>query len=58
MFSNIEITGQMLTHVVQNIKPSFAAHPEVVETYLDMRSEAALAGFDLVIFSSFRDFKT
>ncbi len=53
-----ELTGQARTHVPQFSTPRFAAQKEVGEAFLAMREAAAKAGFDLVPFSSFRDFKT
>ena len=58
MFSELEVTGRTRTHVVQISEPRFAAHHQAVEAFMDMRSEASLAGFDLLPFSAFRDFKT
>lgn len=58
MFSDLEITGRSRTHVVQLDEPRFAAHKETAEAFMDMRSEASFSGFDLIPFSSFRDFKT
>ena len=58
MFTDFEITGRARTHVVQIKEPRFAAHREVTDAFLEMRAEAAAAGFDLQVISSFRDFKT
>ena len=58
MFSEFEITGRSRTHVVQIHEPRFAAHKEAAKAFMEMRSEARLAGIDLIPFSTFRDFKT
>lgn len=58
MFSDLEITGRTRTHVVQIFEPRFAAHKMAAEAFMDMRSEARQSGFDLIPFSTFRDFKT
>jgi LAS superfamily LD-carboxypeptidase LdcB len=58
MFNELEITGRARTHVVQILEPRFAAHKQVVEAFLAMRAAAALDGFDIIPFSSFRDYDT
>jgi LAS superfamily LD-carboxypeptidase LdcB len=58
VLSPFELTGRVRTHVTQHAEPRFAAQPLVVQAFLDMRSAAARDGFDLVPFSSFRDFST
>ncbi len=58
MFDELQLTGRARTHVVQIEQPRFAAHPRVVEAFLEMRETAAQAGLDLQPFSAYRDFKT
>ena len=58
MFNELEITGRARTHVTQVAQPRFAAVPEAVDAFLKMREAAALEGFDLIPFSTFRDYKT
>lgn len=58
MFNEFEITGRTRTHIVQFLKPRFAAHKKVVEAFLEMKDAASKDGFDLSPFSSFRDYKT
>lgn len=58
MLNELEITGRARTHVSQFIEPRFAAQQEVGEAFLAMRAEAMHAGFDLVPFSTFRDYRT
>ena len=58
MFSELEITGRSRTHVVQISEPRFAAHPDAAEAFLQMKGAASKDGFDLVPFSTFRDYKT
>lgn len=43
---------------MQMSAPRFAAHGEVVAAFMEMREAASKAGFDLLPFSSFRDFDT
>ncbi len=42
----------------QVLEPRFAAQPQVVRAFLAMRAAAALDGFDLHPFSTFRDYDT
>ena len=58
MFNEYEITGRDRTHIQQMQEPRFAACPEVVEAFLEMRASAKKDGIEMVPFSSFRDFKT
>lgn len=53
-----ELTGRTRTHVVQFSEPRFAAQQEAGEAFLAMREDARASGFDLVPFSTFRDFQT
>lgn len=58
MFSALEITGRARSHIIQHFEPRFAAHPEVADAFFAMRAAAKKDGFDLLPFSSFRDFAT
>lgn len=58
MLNSLEVTGRARTHVLQAENPRFAAQPQVVHAFLDLRNAAALEGFDIEPFSSFRDYKT
>ena len=58
MFSELEITGRTRTHVTQVLEPRFAAHKRAVEAFQAMRAAAAPDGFDILPFSSFRDYDT
>jgi LAS superfamily LD-carboxypeptidase LdcB len=58
MLNELEVTGRSRTHVVQVLEPRFAAQPAVVQAFLAMRAAAALDGFDLQPFSTFRDYET
>jgi LAS superfamily LD-carboxypeptidase LdcB len=52
----LELTGRARSHIVDLDDPRCSLHREAVQPFLDMRSAAAAAGFDLVPVSSFRDF--
>jgi LAS superfamily LD-carboxypeptidase LdcB len=56
--NQFEVTGRSRSHIAQIAKPRLAAQPEVAEAFLDMRADAATAGFDLLPVSTFRDFDT
>ena len=58
MLNELEVTGRARTHVVQILEPRFAAQPAVVQAFLAMRAAAALDGFDLHPFSTYRDYET
>lgn len=58
MLNSLEVTGRARTHVVQIDSPRFAAQPEVVAAFLELRAAAAKVGFDIEPFSSFRDYRT
>lgn len=58
MLNEFEVTGRARTHVVQILEPRFAAQPEVVQAFLAMRAAAALDGFNLHPFSTYRDYET
>lgn len=54
--NDLELTGRAHTHIVELDDPYCALHREAVQPFLDLRSAAASAGFDLMPVSSFRDF--
>lgn len=58
MFNELEITGRSRTHITQMYEPRFAAHPEAVAAFMEMRAAASNDGFELQPFSTFRDYKT
>lgn len=58
VLNEYELTGRERTHVHQFAEPRFAAQLEAGEAFLAMKAEAKKNGFDLLAFSSFRDFKT
>jgi LAS superfamily LD-carboxypeptidase LdcB len=58
MFSELEITGRTRTHVIQVQNPRFAAHKQTAEAFLAMREAAAGDGFDVLPFSTYRDYDT
>jgi LAS superfamily LD-carboxypeptidase LdcB len=58
MLNELEIAGRTRTHVKQFGEPRFAAIPEVGDAFLAMRHAALKDGFDLLPFSTFRDYDT
>ena len=56
MLNELELTGRARTHVVQRDDLKAALHPAALEAFTAMKVEAAAAGIDLAIASSFRDF--
>jgi LAS superfamily LD-carboxypeptidase LdcB len=52
----LQLTGRDRGHLVELAEPRCALHRAAVGPFLAMREAAALAGFDLVPVSSFRDF--
>lgn len=56
MLNDLELTGRARSHVVQRDDLRAAIHPDALEAFLAMQSEAAREGFDVAITSSFRDF--
>jgi LAS superfamily LD-carboxypeptidase LdcB len=54
--NELELTGQVRTHIVELEQPRCGLHYETAASFLAMRDAAALAGIDLVPRSSFRDF--
>jgi len=57
MFSELEVTGRVRTHVVQHDAPRFAAHPDVAAAFLRLRAAAARDGIELRPYSSFRGYE-
>jgi LAS superfamily LD-carboxypeptidase LdcB len=51
-----ELTGQARTHIVEVPDPSCALHKHVLAPFLNLRRAAKADGFDVVAYSSFRDF--
>lgn len=58
MLTTLELTGRTRSHITQLAEPRFAAHPEAAAAFFALREAARKAGFDLLPFSSFRDFDT
>ncbi len=56
MLNELELTGRTRTHVEQLDHPRFAAQREAAQAFLAMRDDAKKDGFDLLPFSTFRDF--
>ena len=56
MLNALELTGRVRTHVVQRDDLRAAIHTDALEPFLDMKADAARAGIDIAIVSSFRDF--
>lgn len=56
--NDLELTGRAHTHVVELTELRATLHYEVVASWLAMRDEAAQAGIQLAVASSFRDFDT
>lgn len=56
--NELELTGQVRTHVVELNEPRCVLHYEAVASFLAMRDEAREQGIDLTPRSSFRDFET
>jgi LAS superfamily LD-carboxypeptidase LdcB len=52
----MELTGRARTHIVALPHPDCALHVHVAAPFLQLRSAASAAGFDLTPASSFRDF--
>jgi LAS superfamily LD-carboxypeptidase LdcB len=58
MLNQLELTGRVRSHVVQIDQPRCALNPAVLDPFMVLRAAAAQDGFDLVPYSSFRDFDT
>ena len=56
MLNELELTGRARTHVVQRDDLKAAIHPDALQPFLDMKADAARAGIDIAVVSSFRDF--
>jgi LAS superfamily LD-carboxypeptidase LdcB len=52
-----QLTGRDRTHIVDVAEPACALHAHTVGPFLQLRTAAALAGFDLLAVSSFREFE-
>lgn len=52
----LELTGRAATHVRSLSEPACLLHPQTVVPFLNLRTAAREAGFDLQPVSSFRDF--
>ncbi len=55
-FTLDQLTGRTRSHLAELTDPVCALHRDVVSSFLTLRAAAAVEGFDLVAFSSFRDF--
>lgn len=58
MLNEFELTGRARTHIVQRDDLGAALHPDAIGPFLAMRDAAAREGFDLAVYSAFRDFDT
>jgi len=56
MLDALQLTGRARSHIHQSEEPRFALHREVLGPWLALREAAASDGFDVAIFSGFRDF--
>ena len=54
--NDVELTGQVRTHIAAVADPPCLLHAEVVAPFLNLRRAALDEGFDLAPMSSFRDF--
>ena len=54
--NELELTGRACTHIVELDDPYCALHRDAVQPFLELRTAAAAAGFDVMPVSSFRDF--
>ena len=54
----LQLTGRSRSHLVQSDGPRFAIHADVVEPFVHLREAAAADGFDIAVFSGFRDFES
>lgn len=57
MLNALELTGRARTHVVQCDDLRAALHADVLQAFLDMKTDAARVGLDIEITSAFRDFQ-
>jgi LAS superfamily LD-carboxypeptidase LdcB len=58
MLDALQLTGRSRAHVFQSDEPRFAIHADVVEPFARLRKAAAAEGFDIAVFSGFRDFES
>ncbi|HSQ03468.1 MAG TPA: M15 family metallopeptidase, partial [Burkholderiales bacterium] len=56
MLDELELTGRVRTHVVQNDELGAALHRVALAAFDALREAAASEGFDIAIASAFRDF--
>ena len=56
MLNTLELTGRVRTHVVQRDDLCAAIYADALEPFLAMKADAARAGVDIAVVSSFRDF--
>ncbi len=54
--NDLELTGQVRTHIVDVAEAGCALHTQAVVPFLNLRRAALAAGIDLAAVSSFRDF--
>jgi LAS superfamily LD-carboxypeptidase LdcB len=57
-WTTTSLTGQSRDHIHQNQSPRFAIHRDALAGYEAMREAASRSGFDIEIYSGFRDFDT
>ncbi|HWJ35010.1 MAG TPA: M15 family metallopeptidase [Steroidobacteraceae bacterium] len=55
--NDLELTGQVRTHVVELSDPACALHVHAAVPFMNLRRAALAAGFDLQPVSGFRDFE-
>ena len=55
--TELELTGRVRTHILQNDAPPVALHRDVVGPFHALRAAGAEAGLDIVALSAFRDFE-
>ena len=58
MLDALQLTGRSRSHVFQSNEPRFALHANVVGPFAGLREAAAAEGFDIAVFSGFRDFES
>jgi LAS superfamily LD-carboxypeptidase LdcB len=54
----LQLTGRSRSHLFQSDEPRFAIHANMVEPFARLREAAAREGFDIAVFSGFRDFES
>jgi len=58
LLDSLQLTGRSRSHVVQSDDPRFAIHADVAAPFARLREAAAKEGFDIAVFSGFRDFES